>query len=343
MADILSQEEINALLSSLPGETREAKAKTPGGIRTADKALRIKAYDFKHPDKFSKIQLHVINIIHENLARMLATSLSVQLRVSAHFVVSSVEQMTYEEFTKTLPNPTTMLILRIDPLEGNAIWELSPTTTFLIFDRLLGGVGSYYEEDRELTEIERTVIEKIGRKMLRLFEDAWHSIAEFEPVLESIESNPEFTQIVAPSEVVIAITFDVQIGEESSTMNICLPYLTLKSVSSLLTTQIWYATGDKKKTRESSSSKNMESMLYKVDVPVQVELGRTDLKIKEFLGLKKGDAVKLDAMTTDLMKIRVGGNVKFLGKPGVIGKRMAAKVMSRASEGEGNGSKDRRN
>lgn len=337
MADILSQDEINALLTALPSAGEEAEVEATGKAVKSDKALRVKAYDFMHPDKFSKVQLHVLNIIHDNLARMLTTSMSVQLRTATHFVVSSVEQMTYEEFTRTLSNPTTMLIFRIDPWEGNAIWELNPTTTFLIFDRLLGGSGSYFDEERELTEIERIVIEKIGKKMLGLFKDSWHSVIEFQPVLETIESNPEFTQIVAPSEVVIVVTFEVQIGEESSAMNICLPYLTLKSVSSLLTTQIWYAAGERKKTRESSSPRAVESSLYKVNIPVQVELGETDLTIREFLGLKKGDAVKLDTRTTDLMKVKIGGNVKFLGRPGVIGRRMAVKVVSRRAKGDGNG------
>lgn len=331
MADILSQEEINALLSSLPTDAPE---NSDAPVKRSDLSRHIKAYDFKHPDKFSKVQLHVLQIIHENLARILTTSLSVQLRTTTHFNIASVEQKTYEEFTRTLDNPTTMLIFRIDPLEGNAIWELSPSTTFLIFDRLLGGVGNFLEEDRELTEIERTVIEKIGQKMLDVFRDCWRTISDFTPSLETIESNPEFTQIVSPSEVVIVVTFDVQIGGETSTMNICLPYLTLKSVSSLLTTQIWYSTGTRQKAK--APLKSIESNLNKVELPVIAELGDAEIKIKDFLDLKEGDAIQLSTKTTDLLKMKIGGNTKFLGKPGVMGNKMSIKVMSLVEEGNGN-------
>lgn len=330
MAEILSQEEINALLSSLP---TEAGDDSDAPSKASNLSRHVKAYDFKHPDKFSKVQLHVIKIINENLARMLTTSLSVQLRAATHFEIASVEQKTYEEFTKTLSNPTTLLIFRIDPLEGNAIWELSPSTTFLIYDRLLGGIGNFLEEERELTEIEKTVMEKISQKMLKVFKDSWHTIIDCDPVLETIESNPEFTQIVSPSEVVIVITFEVQIGGETSTMNICLPYLTLKSVSSLLTTQIWYSTGTRQRAK--APLKSIESNLSKVELPVRAQLGKAEIKIKDFLDLKEGDAIQLDTKTSDLLKIKIGGNTKFLAKPGVIGNKMAVKVMSLIREGNG--------
>lgn len=323
MAEILSQDEINALLSAIPTEEE-----TTVQGKADERIKQVKVYDFRHPDKFSKVQLHVLQIIHENLARILGTSFSVQLRTPTHFTVISVEQKTYEEFTRSIPNPTTLLIFRMDPLEGNAIWEMSPSATFLIFDRLLGGSGLYVDEERELTEIERTVIENIAQRMLSGMKDSWHTIANLNPSLETIENNPEFTQIVAPSEVVIVVTVDITIGDSPASMNICLPYLMLKSISPLLSTQIWYSTGMQKKEPSKKDLQAIKGNLSQAILPVAAELGKTSIKIKDFIDLKVGDALILDKRTRDNLSVRVGNLTKFTGKPGILGKRLAVKITS---------------
>lgn len=335
MAEILSQEEINALLSSLPTEQPDG---AEPGKHTDERLKHVKVYDFRHPDKFSKVQLHVLQIIHENLARILTTTFSVQLRANTQFSVASVEQKTYEEFTRGLQNPTTMLIFSLDPLEGNCVWEMSPTTTFLIFDRLLGGTaGSFVDEERELTEIERTVIKKVGQRMLDVLKDSWHTIVEFSPALESIENNPEFTQIVSPSEVVIVVTLDVLIGEAESTMNICLPYLVLKPVSPRLSTQIWYATGVRQKSGTAhKSTEVIKGNLAQTNLELAVELGKTNIKIRDFLELKEGDALRLDKRTNGALQVKIGSTTKFFGKAGIIGKMMAVKIDSIADNREAN-------
>lgn len=329
MADILSQEEINALLASLPTEEP-----TVTGSTVDEKVKHVKVYDFRHPDKFSKVQLHVLQIIHENLARILGTSFSVQLRASTHFTVVAVEQKTYEEFTRSLPNPTTLMIFRMNEDGGNAVWEMSPTATFLMFDRLLGGSGLYIDEERELTEIERTVVHRMAQRMLSAFKDSWHTIVDFNPVLESIESNPEFTQIVSPTEVVIVVTLDITIGDSPASMNICIPYLVLKPISSQLSTQVWYSTGIKQRVASVGDTKAIKANLSQTYLPVSAELGKARIKIRDFLDLKPGDAIKLDKSTYDELDIKLGNLNKFKGKPGIVHKRLALKITS-LIKGEG--------
>jgi flagellar motor switch protein FliM len=323
MADILSQDEINALLSALPTDEPTAT-----GTVTGEKVKHVKVYDFRHPDKLSKVQLHVLQIIHENMARILSTSFSVQLRAATHFSVIAVEQKTYEEFTRSIPNPTTLLVFRMEPYEGNAVWEMSPSATFLMFDRLLGGNGAVVDEERELTEIERTVIKRVAQRLLSALKDSWHAIADFNPVLESIENNPEFTQIVSPTEVVMVVTIDITIGDSPASMNICVPYLLLKPVSSLLSTQVWYSTGIKQKTPTEKDTKAITANLSLSSLPVSVELGKARIKIRDFIELKPGDALKLDRSVKDDLVASVFDIPKFTGKPGLTNKKYSFKVTS---------------
>ena len=161
MTEVLSQEEIDQLLTAINAGDTE-----PEDIRPAADTRKIKIYDFKRPDKFSKEQIRTISMMHDAFARLTTTVLSAQLRSMIHVHVASVDQLTYEEFIRSIPTPTTLAIINMDPLKGNAILEIDPAVTFSIIDRLFGGTGEGTKSQHELTDIETSVMEGIIVRIL---------------------------------------------------------------------------------------------------------------------------------------------------------------------------------
>ena len=154
MTDILSQEEIDALLTALDSGDISTDEISGAG----DENARARIYDFKRPDKFSKDQLRTIHMLHETFGRLWASSLSGMLRNLVSFSVVSVDQLTYQEFLLSIPDPSVICIFSMAPLEGRSIIEFSPAIAFPIIDRVLGGHGGAAQEIRELTDIEKRII-----------------------------------------------------------------------------------------------------------------------------------------------------------------------------------------
>ncbi|HPK62718.1 MAG TPA: flagellar motor switch protein FliM, partial [Spirochaetota bacterium] len=209
MTEVLSQDEIDQLLTAI--STGEVDAEEMG--KSTDQR-KVKIYDFKRPDKFSKDQIRTISMIHETFARLTTTGLSAQLRALAHVHVASVDQLTYEEFIRSIPNPTTLAVIDMEPLKGNAVLEIDPSITFAIIEKLFGGKSdSGPKISRELTEIESAVIEGVIVRILGNLREAWSNVIDLRPRLGRIEVNPQFAQIVPPSDMVVLVTLETKIGE----------------------------------------------------------------------------------------------------------------------------------
>lgn len=224
-ADVLSQSEIDQLLSALSTGVVSAEE-----MKVEEKQKKVKVYDFKRPDKFSKDQIRTLYMLHENFARLLNTYLSTNLRTLVNISVASVEQLAYEEFIRSLSNPSVIGIFNMSPLKGNVIFEINPNIAFSIIDRLFGGEGTVINKIRTLTDIEETIIRKVITKSLDNLQEAWRHVVNTEPRLEVIETNPQFTQIVPPNDMVVIVTLQTQIGQVEGLINICIPYLVLEPI-----------------------------------------------------------------------------------------------------------------
>lgn len=334
MAEVLSQSEIDSLLDALSSGSIKAEE-----VISDEKKRKIKPYDFRRPNKFSKDQLRTLLMLHENFARLLTTSLSTYLRSMLRVQVASIDQLTYEEFTKSLPNPTVMNIIAVKPLEGDIIIELSPQLAFAIIDRLLGGHGNPVEKVRELTDIEQIVIKRVVSRTLTNIKEAWQAVVNLEPRFESIELNPAFTQIIPPSDMIVLVTLDVRIGETFGLMNICLPYDVLEPIVGRLNAQLWFA-----KSGESQNERSLTAIRHRLElasVRVTVELGHARITVDDLLNITVGDVIQLDRPVDQLLAMRIGKNIKFYGSPGVSGSRMAVQIGQVAQEGEeDNGTSD---
>ncbi len=327
MTEVLSQDEIDQLLTAISAGDTETE-----DFRPTTDTRKIKIYDFKRPDKFSKEQIRTVSIMHETFARLTTTALSAQLRSMAHVHVASVDQLTYEEFIRSIPTPTTLAVINMDPLKGNAILEIDPSVTFSIIDRLFGGTGQGGAKvQRDLTDIEQAVMEGIIVRILANMREAWTQVIDLRPRLGQIETNPQFAQIVPPSEMVVLVTLETKVGEEEGMMNFCIPYITIEPIISKLSSQFWFSS-----VRRSSTTQYMgvlKEKLSSVEMDVVAEIGTINLPVRDVLALHTGDVIRLSNVRVgDPFTLSVGSKKKFLCQAGVIGKKVAVQILKKLAE-----------
>lgn len=329
MSEVLSQSEIDALLSALSDGSVNADELKEEEIKN-----KVKIYDFRRPNKFSKDQIHTLQVIYENYARSLGTYLSAQLRLPVQMELLSVEQLTYEEFIRSIPNPTILNIFSLYPLDGSAIMEINPNLGFAFLDRLLGGPGLSPAKTRGLTEIEQTIIEKIAQRMLDYLQEPWGSIIEIDPSLDRIETNPQFTQLVSPSEIMMIVSIEAQMGEVMGMINICMPFLLLEPVLDKLSVHYYYSSSSPEK---SANNINMiQNRLENTYVPVKAVLGRTVITVKDLLEISSGDVIPLERNVNEELEVVIGHRTKFVGKPGIFGNKFSIQISQVIEEGNEN-------
>ena len=295
-----------------------------------EKSSDVKLYDFKRPDKFSKDQIRTIQMIHETYARLTTTSLSAQLRSFVSIQVASVDQLTYEEFSKSIPTPSTLSIINMNPLKGSAIIEMDPNITFTMIDRLFGGEGKAVGDNRELTDIELSVVEGIVIRILGNMRESWSNVIDLRPKLTNIETNIQFAQIVPPNDMVVLITFQTKIGSVEGMTNLCIPYITIESIISKLSAQYWYSS-----IRKGESQENLDlikNQIFNVGLNLSAKIGSTSLTVKELLKVKKKDVIRLEVKINDDFILSIGNKNKFNCRPGLVGNNMGVQIISEINE-----------
>ena len=317
--DVLSQSEIDSLLSALTSGAVDLDAMTQDSGE-----YKIKVYDFKRPDKFSKDQLRAIQMIHESFARQLTTAMSTLIRSMVSAEVASVDQLTYEEFLNSLVQPTVIGTLEMHPFNGNALIEINPNLVFSIIDRMLGGKGDFSGKARELTDIEKTVTERVLMRMLELLEESWSTVVDVRFRFESMESNPFFVQICPPRDMVLLIIMKMKVGEVEGMISLCIPYFLMEPMIDKLSSQQWFVSTSRKS--DGGVRENLEKTLDRVKVPLALELGNTILSLADVYALEAGDVIKLDQTVKDEVDVRIGNYIRFKATPGTVDGRLAAEV-----------------
>ncbi len=321
----MSQSEIDALLNAL--NTGELDVEE---IQEEDENKKIRKYDFRNPQKISKDQLRTLEVIHENFGRYVQTFLTGYLRYPAKINLLTVDQFAYSEFSNALSNPAFLCLIDFSPLEGQILLDISTNIIYTIIDRLLGGDGLEKQEIRAFTEIELSLIKKMMEKIVLDFVESWSNVVELNPSLEKIESNPQFAQIVPPTETIALITMNIEIGGVEGLMNVCLPYILLEPIMDKLNTRLWFTASKKEKTHD--ELRIIRERILTTVVPMVAELGTTTISIKDILSLQSGDVIKLDK--SEAIPIRVGSNIKFIGQVGTSKNKMAVRISEVVKEGE---------
>jgi len=320
LSEVLSQNEIDNLLAAL--STGELDADTLSD--TNEK--QVKNYDFKRPAKFSKEHLRTLEIIHEHYGRLLSTNLPVYLRKTVQVAVASSETVTFSEFTNALASPSILGIINFHPLNGTIILDMAPNLGFAMIDRMLGGQGEALERSRDFSEIEMSILQKMMVVCMQLMRDPWKNVVEVNPVLDRIETNPAFAQIISPSDMIAIVTLNVKIGDTEGFFNICLPFFTLEDVMDKLNTKFWFSNMTEISGEE--YSEYLEAMIRHVDIPIRAVLGGSSISVGDFMMLQPGDVIRVDTDVDSELDVYVGNIRKFTGLPGYNKEKFAMKITS---------------
>ncbi len=336
MADVLDQDEVDALLNAVAGgEIDEGGdgGDEPDSSEGGATSHEIHNYDFKRPERVSKDQMLAFEGLHERFARNFGAALSGYLRTIIEVKCRSTEQLTFAEFTYSLPTPTSFSLLSAEPLEGQICLEISPLIIYPIIDRMLGGSNAeLYIPQRPLTHIEQRLASRIIERALESLAEAWNNIVEVAFEVIQHESNPQLVQIVAPNEVVIVVGFEIKMGNRSGSMSLCIPFTVIEPVMGRLASQDWF--NYSKRREETSHKQNIIENIGEAKMKTRTFLGQTTIKVSDLMNLQEGDVLKLKKEAIEDLVMQVEGLSKFTGKIGQFRGQKALKVTHRAKPGE---------
>ena len=318
MPDVLSQDEIDNLLKALSSGELDVEE-----MKGTDEK-QVKNYDFARPSKFSKEHLRTLEIIFEHFGRLLATNLPAYLRKSVNVDIVNSEVVIYSEFSNALSNPVLLGVVSMKPLAGNMVMEMASNLGFAIVDRLLGGTGTALDKERDFSEIELTIIERIFSICVNLLKEPWENVIKVTPRLERIETNSQFAQIISPSEMIAIVTINMKIGDVVGLMNICLPFITLEDVMDKLNTKYWYST--MQTSDDGRYVDVIETAISKAQIPVRAVLGNSTISVNDFVNLQKGDIIKINRQYEAELDVYVGNMLKFKALPGSSSENYAVKI-----------------
>jgi len=346
VSELLSQEEVNALLQSVPLTEEAPRPTAPaaplpgGGPGQPGYRKRASRYDFKRPNRISKNVLQSLHFLHERFARNLALNLSAYLRTIADIVLLSVDQLSYAEFLMSLPETTCINVVKIAPQGGTLAFEVNPTLVFAIIEKLMGGSSETPTMNREITLIEQQLVEGFIRMSLRDLQDGWQTIGDATFDLERQETSPQLVQIVAPNEIVVVIVFEVKIGQSSGMMNFCIPAIYLEPFA----VELKQENRTDITTRMSAADhRRIDEVLARAPVSLAADLAEKRMAIRDLLALKAGDLLPLDRESGAPVTVKVAGIPKYLASFGSRKNKRAVRILStlqdalagRPGEGEG--------
>lgn len=314
---VLSQEEIDNVFKSLKSGQERVKPAQP--------------YDFRRPDRIPKDQLRAIHLLHENFTRSLSSSLSAFLRAYVAANLVSVEQLSFVEFTQCLPSPSCLVSVSMKPFDGNALLELNPTLVFPTLDMLLGGNGkSPIKVTREVTEIEQSILESVFRIILNDLRSAWQGVAPIDFRIDSMETEPQLLQVLAPNEAVVAISMELRIGESSGMMNLAIPSITVKMLRQKFDQQ-W----SMRRTESTDEDRRrILDIINPAQIVVDTQLRGPRLSVEDLLALEEGQVVVFDHPVHRELQVLMNGRPKFRARVGTSGRKRAAVLGDAFQENE---------
>lgn len=292
--------------------------------RRSELAKRAQPYNFRRPDRIAKDQLRSIYVLHESFARSLASSLSAYLRAYVVVNLVSVEQLSFTEFQQVLPSPTVVATIDAAPYDSNCLLELNPTMIFPMLEMLLGGsVNTLTKVEREVTEIEQSILESIFKLMLRDLKEAWKGIAAIDFQIEGYETEPQLMQILAPNEAIVAVSIEIRLGEVSGMMNIGIPSIIIKMLSHKFAEQ-W--TIRKTETTE-EDTRRVYDRVRNAMVEMDTRLRGTNLLMSDLLRLKVGDVLTFDYPATKPVSVELNGKLKHTGHIVISNRKRSIKIV----------------
>ncbi|TFG44398.1 MAG: flagellar motor switch protein FliM [Bacteroidia bacterium] len=309
---ILSQEEIDALLSSVDKGEVDLEV---------DKKEEAESYDFTSQSIMLRDQFYALEEVYEKFADLSRNILSLSLRKNVEVNFVSTEMVKFREFLEGFSNPTSLNIFNMEPLIGASLLAIEPELVFSLIDCMVGGNGKPIAQVREFTLIEQRMMSKFALEVLDSLEKALAIVYSVKIFLRKTETKPEFVHMVSPNDLVIAVIFSVKTDVFSGNIHLCIPYLMLEPIKDKLSSR--YLSD---KDIEHVFGAQIQNLLKKTNIAVVAELGRTSYTIRDILNLRAGDILKLKTGTQDLITINVEGVPKYQGAPGVVKGNRAVQV-----------------
>jgi flagellar motor switch protein FliM len=293
-------------------------------------ARKIKPFDFrfnKRLDKFSANQLQTLRTLHDNFTRLLNNSLSVYLRTRVEATIVAIDQISYGDFIASIGLPSILSIFSMDPLPGSGIVQVDLNLVFSIIDRLLGGPGWYPQKLRDLTDIERTLMQRFMARMLNSYRESWNYLLTLSLKIEALDSNPQFIPRIIPLDQIVAlVTCELKVGEMTGLMNFCLPYQVLQQIGSQLSDFQWSPSIVAGRAVTEQDVTQLARNVERAPVGVTVELGKTVVSLRDLIALQPGDLVLFDKPVGEPLAVCVNEREKFKVFPGVNRDRLAVQV-----------------
>ena len=284
-----------------------------------------KLYNFRRPDKFSKDNLRALRDIHREFSKAISLVLSGYLRMRVEIEIVSVDQLTYEEFVRSMPSPISVGVFEFEPLSGQILLGISFEVISCIVNRMLGGIGSIDTQTRELTDIEKALAKKVINIIIKQLEDSWNAIIPVSGKFISLDDNYQSIQVATAGEIVALLTFEVQIqGKHFGLFSICFPYPVLETVLGHLSTQHIFQT--KGLVASNDERLKMISKINTSNVDVRVQFGQCSITLDDFLQLSEGDILKLDNRVQDDLIVKINGEKKFFARPGTLKDKICVKI-----------------
>lgn len=332
MAEILSQSQIDLLLSNLVSGTQE-----PEEQEQTESGKKIKEYDFRSPKIFTREQLKLLYSIYENYARLLSSHITAVLQTYTAVEIVEVEEQQYYEFNNALPDSVLVAMIDFHITEGQGsedlvILDMSKDIGFCAIDRLLGGSGVPLEQDREYTEIELSILENMLKKIAAYMKNVWADYLDITPRLMKLETNSRILQGIGPDENVVIIVMNIAVNETQGKINICIPVTTLDGLFKKKDEQSKrMKRGDR--LTEAQRRADILNQIKKTELEVKGVLGKIEVLSQELVDLEVGDIIKLDKPVDSLVDVVIADKTWFKGELGDFNKKRAIEIKESLMRG----------
>lgn len=315
MADkFLSQDEVDALLKGVGGDSDDDKPEgNPGDVRD---------YNLATQERIVRGRMPTLEIINERFARLLRIELFNFLRRTVEVSVGPVRITKYSDFIRNLVVPTNLNLVHMNPLRGTALMVLDPTLVFLVVDNMFGGDGRFHTrvEGRDFTQTEQRIIQRILNIIFETYAKSWEPVHPVEFKYIRSEMNTQFANIATPNEVVVAITFNIELGPAGGELHFCFPYSMIEPLRDTLSSPLQ---GEVLGV-DSRWVKLMTQQVQAAEIEIVADLAKTQMSLGDVLNMKVGDVIPI-AMD-EAIEARVDGIPVMLCKYGMFNGQYALRV-----------------
>ena len=326
--EVLSQSEIERLLSQVQAEDTATTVVKTGGIKSRFKNEDVQPYDFRQPAFLTSSELRKIRIRHEEFIRTLAGHLSIYLRLEVAIQMSKLQTLSYQKYTDGLPSSTHLTLFKVEPLKGVCLLDMSPRLGLTIVDRLLGGPAHSVNFNGELSEIETALLDQVAQIILNEWCQLWQKIANIRPVLLGHENNGRFLTSSSHDCVMLILSMEVRLGDCTERMELAFPFHTIEPLvhQSSPSPENGANAGA---TRPGRPPWNPN--LDEVTVQVNTQWHGLEMSAGELSRLKCGDVLMLEDNFFDQVEVRLEQHPKFHGRLGTAGDSWAVELTESMS------------